>query len=167
MSLNVLVIPEDFRKDQYVLAPIDQATRWDRIAEVIDMYPMVKVFLLIVDRDGKPGRRNVLTKIENQASERFPADRTLLAENAWQEIEVWALAGQDDLPKSWKWQAIRDEEHPKEKYFDEIAESRGLLDEPGEGRTTLGREAASNYAKVRARCNEIAKLEGRLEEWLE
>jgi hypothetical protein len=78
VSLNVLVIPEDFRKDQFVLAPlvrrifaeigkpnarvevcidpllggISQALEWARIQEVVRMYPMVQIFLLLVDRDG-------------------------------------------------------------------------------------------------------------------
>ncbi len=81
MSLKVLVIPEDFRKDQYILGPlvrqlfkevgkqrarvricleplmggVDQALDWQQIDEVIDMYPIVDVFLLLVDRDGEPG----------------------------------------------------------------------------------------------------------------
>ena len=191
MSLNVLVIPEDFRKDQYVLRPlmrrvfeeigkprarveicidpllggVDQALKWERIEEVISMYPMVQIFLLIVDRDGKPGRRHALDKLEQSAAELLGANRILLGENAWQEIEVWALAGQD-LPADWKWSAIREEEHPKEAYFEPHSQSRQLTDEPGAGRTTMGREAAQNYQRVRSRCPEdIAALEGRLREW--
>jgi hypothetical protein len=136
---------------------------WDRIEEVIDMYPMVNIFLLIVDRDGKAGRRAALTNIENKANQKLTNDRSLLAENAWQEIEVWALAGQD-LPKTWRWQDVRDEEHPKEKYFDPHAESRDLLNEPGEGRTTMGREAAANYSRVRSRCSELIRLETQIAE---
>ena len=191
MSLNVLVIPEDFRKDQYILGPvvrrilqevgkpharvevckdpmlggIDQALKWERIADVIDMYPMVQLFLLIVDRDGKSTRRKVLDGIESKAVAKLGNRRTLFGENAWQEIEVWALAGQE-LPKEWKWQSIRREEHPKESYFEPHATKRGLISEPGEGRTTMGREAAANYAKVRARCKEdIEELEARLAAW--
>ena len=192
MSLNVLVIPEDFRKDQYVLAPvirrvleevgkprarvevckdpllggIDQALKWERLVEVIDMYPMVQLFLLVVDRDGKESRRKVLDGIEQKATDKLAKGRALFGENAWQEIEVWALAGQD-LPKEWKWQTIRREEHPKEKYFETHAAARGLTTEPGGGRTTMGREAATNYAKVRSRCKEdITALESRLADWI-
>ena len=193
MSLNVLVIPEDFRKDQYVLGPVlrrilqeigkprarvevckdpllggvGNALKWERIAEVIDMYPMVQLFLLIVDRDGKPNRRVALDEIETKAATRLNSlSRALFGENAWQEIEVWALAGQD-LPSEYKWQAIRAEEHPKEAYFEPWAKSRGLTNEPGEGRTTMGREASQNYARVRSRCPEdIQSLEIRLSSWL-
>lgn len=192
MSLNVLVIPEDFRKDQYVLLPlvrrifvacakpnarvqicadpllggIDQALTWERIDEIIDIYPMVKIFLLIVDRDGEFGRRARLDRLEGLAADKLGAERLLLGENAWQEIEVWALAGQDLLAE-WRWQDIRAEIHPKERYFEPFAEQRGLTNEPGEGRTTMGREAVANYTRVRSRCPEdIQALEARLTAWV-
>lgn len=190
--MNVLIIPEDFRNDQYIVKPIvsqmlakagkpranvrvcldplmggvTEATNWIRIKEVLDRYRgMVQVFLLIVDRDGKAGRRARLDDIEQQASEELGDGLTLLAENAWQEIEVWAIAGQD-LPKDWKWKEIREEPHPKEIYFEPLVKSRGLANEPGKGRTTLGREAAKNYNRVRARCQEdVEALENRLKDW--
>lgn len=190
----MLVIPEDFRKDQYVLAPlvrrlfaeigkprarvevctdpvmggIAQALDWERLEEVIDMYRMADVFLLLVDRDGMAGRRHRLDALEHKAGQMLLQKRTLMGENAWQEIEVWALAGQADLPREWNWQEIRAEVHPKEVYFQPLARQRGLLDEPGEGRTTMGREAAQNYTRVRSRCREdIEALEVRLKAWLE
>lgn len=196
--MNVLIIPEDFRKDQYILKPIvvrmlkaadihaakvrvcidpllggvGEALKWERISEVIDMHPMVQVFLLIVDRDGKLGRRASLDSLEEKANERLNkqagrgADRRFFAENAWQEIEVWALAGIADLPKHWKWRDVRDEPNPKEEYFEKFAAQRGLLNEPGQGRTTLGREAAKNYARIRSLCSEdVANLEGRIKNW--
>jgi hypothetical protein len=189
--VNVLIIPEDFRKDQFVLKPIiekmfseigkprakietcfdpllggiDQATKWDRIADILEMYPMVDIFLLLVDRDGIETRRRALDNLESRASGVLN-DRVLFAENAWQEIEVWALAGQK-LPTRWKWQEIRDEVHPKEAYFMPWAEERGLLDEPGQGRTTMGREAASSYKRVLSRCQEdVGSLQERLSEWV-
>ena len=142
--MNVLIIPEDFRKDQYILKPVltkllaaagkpkaklqvcldpllggvGEALKWSRIEEIIDMYPMVQLFLLIIDRDGNSGRRTALDGIEKKADAKFAAlgadtSRTLLAENAWQEIEVWALAGVD-LPKDWVWKDVRAEPNPKE-----------------------------------------------------
>jgi hypothetical protein len=92
--MNVLVIPEDFRKDQYMLKPIveammkevgkpkarvrvcqdpllggiDQALKWERIEEIINRYKgMVNLFLLCVDRDGKAARKASLNKLEQQA----------------------------------------------------------------------------------------------------
>jgi hypothetical protein len=190
--VNVLIIPEDFRKDQFVLKPIiqrmcseigkpranvlmcfdpllggvHQATNWERIADILGMYPMVDVFLLLVDRDGVVPRRTVLNGLETGAKEVLGNDRTLLAENAWQEIEVWALAGQD-LSKKWSWNEIRNDIHPKEAYFEPLAKNRGLLDEPGQGRATMGREAAANYKRVLSLCKEdVQALQERLRDWV-
>ena len=188
--MNVLIIPEDFRKDQYILKPIvaklfeqvgkprakitmcqellggiDQATKWERIADILDIYRMVDVFLLLVDRDGVAARRTALDALEKKAKAVLDDDCALFAEHAWQEIEVWALAGQN-LPKGWVWGEIRKEKHPKEKYFDVLAERRGLLDEPGQGRTTMGREAAADYKRVVSRCKEdVEALQNRIAKW--
>jgi hypothetical protein len=185
--LNVLVIPEDFRKDQYILKPIvsamlrnaprgstakvivcqdpllggiDQAMSWERLRDVLDMYPMVDLFLLLVDRDGDRHRRRSLDRLEELAAEYLPAGRRFLAEHAWQELEVWALAGHH-LP--WQWKKVREERNPKEVYFLPYARSRGLLDEPGQGRKTLAVESATKYRSVRSRCREdLEALEARL-----
>lgn len=186
--MNVLVIPEDFRKDQYMLKPIieamlnslerrarvtvcqnpllggiDQALNWDRIASIIDQYKYrTDLFLLCVDRDDVPTRRQTLDNIERQAANILPNGRMLLAENAWQEIEVWVLAGHDMLA-GWRWADIRIERDPKERYFLPFAEQRGLLDEPGQGRKTLAEEAAGQYTtRIRRLCPEVADLENRI-----
>ena len=196
--MNVLIIPEDFRKDQYILKPViskllslagkpkaklrvcldpllggvGEALKWERIEEIIDMYPMVQLFLLVVDRDGKSGRRTALDGIEKKADAKFTVlgtatSRTLLAENAWQEIEVWALAGVE-MPKEWAWKDVRAEVNPKEVYFEKLAKQRGLLDEPGQGRVTLGREAALNYSRIKSLCKEdVAALEKRVRHFLQ
>src|SRR5262245_44753506 len=89
-----------------LLGGIDQATDWNRIQDILDMYRgMVDVFLLIVDRDGLATRRKALDGLEKKAHDALAEGRILLAENAWQEIEVWALAGQD-LPRNWSWPEI-------------------------------------------------------------
>ncbi len=149
-----------------LLGGIDQATNWERIGDILDMYPMVDIFLLLVDRDGIAARRTVLNGLETNAQEVLDDDRVLLAENAWQEIEVWALAGQN-LPSIWSWGDIRKENHAKEAYFVPLAVKRGLLDEPGQGRTTMGKEAAENYKRVLSRCKEdVAYLQQRLFDWV-
>ncbi|MBI2941387.1 MAG: hypothetical protein HYY04_13215 [Chloroflexi bacterium] len=57
--------------------------------------------------------------------------------------------------------------HPKERYFLPLAKSRNLLEGPGEGRKTLGREAARRYGRIRARCPEdVAVLEECVRRWL-
>jgi len=74
----------------------------------------------------------------------LPAGKAFFAVHAWQEVEVWALAGVD-YPDDWVWAEVRDERDAKEQYFEPLAKERKLLDEPGEGRRTLGRRAyASN-----------------------
>lgn len=191
--MNVLVIPEDFRKDQYMLKPIisammkklgnprakvkicqdpllggvSEALKWERIEEVINQYKgMFNLFLLCVDRDGKEGRKTSLENIEQQAVNILPGGKLLLAENAWQEIEVWVLAGHN-LPGDWNWQAIRNEINPKETYFLPFAEQKNLLDSSEEGRKTLAEEAARRYERIRQLCPEdIAELENRINSWI-
>ena len=191
--MNILIIPEDFRKDQYMLQPIVkammealgkskakikvcqdpllggvvEALKWERIEEIIDRYRMVDLFLLCVDRDGKAGRKQVLDKIEQQSAQVLPQGKVLLAENAWQEIEVWVLAGHH-LPSEWNWQTIRQEVNPKETYFIPLAKERNLLATPGEGRKILAEEAAKKYNRIRQLCPEdIINLEQRVESWIE
>lgn len=145
-----------------LMGGISEATKWERIKKVLDLYPMVNVFLLIVDRDGKETRRQSLDGLETSAAVHLSTARKFLAEHAWQEIEVWAIAGQP-LPKAWNWADIRQHRDPKEAYFEPLANSRNLQNEPGQGRTTLGKEAAANYARVRTLCQEdIQQLEDRL-----
>jgi hypothetical protein len=188
--MNVLVIPEDFRKDQYLLKPIieamlahlgkprarvrvlmdpllggiSQAMNAEQIREIVDRYRgMTDLFLLCVDRDGNAGRREALDHLEKTASAWLPAGRSFLAENAWQELEVWTLAG-IDLPAEWKWAEVRAEIHPKERFFEVIAQQRGLTDEPGGGRKTLAIEASRRYSRIRKLCPEdVINLETRVQ----
>ena len=127
---------------------------------------MFDLYLLCVDRDGNANRRVVLDHLEKQAKAFVGERRAFLAENAWQEIEVWVLMGYD-LPRKWEVRLIRAENHPKEKYYRPFAEGLGLLDLPGEGRDKLAREAASRYDRIRRRCKEdIQTLEGRIRAWI-
>jgi len=191
--MNVLIIPEDFRKDQFVLKPIAQAIlkklgkakanvrvckdpllggvsealKWERIQEVLERHEgMVELFLLCVDRDGVEGRRAALDEIEKKAMDYLGGEVCLIAENAWQEIEVWVLAGHD-LPKEWAWKDIRQDLSPKENFFTPFAEQRGVQDEPYEGRETLALEAAKKYSRIRKLCPEdVLNLESRIKEWI-
>jgi hypothetical protein len=193
MSLKVLVIPEDFRKDQYMLRPLIRAMfefvnkpnakieictdpllggvtevlKWNRIDEVIEMYPMIDIFLVCIDRDGLSGRRDSMNSIENLAQAKLGnTKRVLFAENAWQEIETWILGGLD-LPSEWSWSDIRNEVQVKEKYFIPLSESRGLLDSPAEGRGVLAEEAAGKYKSIRSqKCGELGHIDSRIQAWL-
>ncbi|MDD9992990.1 MAG: hypothetical protein OXP75_14430 [Rhodospirillales bacterium] len=170
--MNVLIIPEDFRKDQYLLEPlfkrlfhaigrgsakvrvcrdpllggVGEALKIARIREVVRQHRgMTDLFILCVDRDGVQGRRGRLNQIEAK----FGNGCAFLAENAWEEIETWTLAGLR-LPRNWNWADVRAEVHVKERYFNVLAEERGLADGPGSGRKALGEEAASNVRRIRA-----------------
>jgi hypothetical protein len=189
VSVRVLIIPEDFRKDQFILRPVivrmlkhigvrakvemcwtrlagvGEALKWDRISEILDdNRNMVDLFLLIVDRDCKESRRQRLDNIEAKAKKFFGEARScLIAENAWQEVEVWVLAGMPDLPREWAWAEVRAECDPKETYYDPFAEQRGVCFAAAEGRDVLGKEAAANYKRVRALCpDDIQNLETRI-----
>lgn len=172
--MNVLIVPEDFPNDRHILKPlfdrlfaeigkphakvrvcqdprlrgVNEALKPERIAEVVSQHSgMTHIFILCVDRDGEEGRRQQLDRLESK----FGDNRVFLAENAWEEVETWALAGLD-LPDEWRWAEVRDEVHVKERYFDELARSRGLIDKPGGGRKELGKEAARRIDAIRRKC---------------
>ena len=69
--------------------------------------------------------------------------RVFLAIQAFQEIEVWALAGIDwRLKPTWTWKQIQNERDPKEHYLRCRSPAiAGLLDSVAQGRRILGDEA--------------------------
>lgn len=189
MSLNVMVIPEDSRKDQYALKPIikamfdfigkpkakitvcadpilggtGQALKVHRIKEIIDMNRGYDLFILCVDRDGEENRRLALDNMEEVIAQDAEINRDFVAENAWQEIEAWILVGLKSRIKGWTIKEIRKEIHPKENIFEPYAKEKGLTFSPGGGRQELGELAAENYALLRNRCKEdILNLETKI-----
>lgn len=174
--MRILVIPEDFRNDQYILKPlfvrlfanlgrpraniricqdpllggVGEALKSERIREIVEQHGgMTDIFILCVDRDGIKGRRTRLDQIEAE----FEDVCTLLAENAWEEIETWVLAGLT-LPPDWTWTHVRREVHVKETFFVPFVQERGVADSPGGGRKMLGEEAAGNIPSIRQKCRE-------------
>ena len=167
--MNVLIIPEDFRKDQYILKPlfsrlfqsigrprvrikicqapllggVGEALKSDRIAEVVSKHGgMTDIFILCIDRDGDTNRRQRLDRLES----RFTDDkRVFFAEHAWEELETWVLAGLD-LPKEWRWPEVRAEVSVKERYFKPLAVQRGVADARGGGREALGRSGRPQHS---------------------
>lgn len=175
--MKVLVIPENSRNDQYILKPIFgrlfrsigkpkakiivcrdpqlsgvvEALKSNRILGIVERYRgMADVFILCVDRDGKKGRRRRLDEIESVFGTQ---QQTFLAENAWEEIETWVLAGVD-LPADWNWQTVRAEIHVKETYFEQLVRQRNLSEAPGRGRKPLAEEAARRIDAIRQKCPE-------------
>jgi hypothetical protein len=180
MSFNVLVIPEDFTKDEHILKPLVErilqdcgrnptvevcrdpnfqgvyaALRLDAIRnEVIARYPMVHLFILFVDRDGESGRKNRTDEIEiTLSSELSPGTRRFLAEVAWQEVEVFILAGMR-LPSNWQWREIRADANVKDTFFKRYINLRGTSKLPYEGRKKLMAESISNWQRIKSRCPE-------------
>ena len=172
--MNALIIPEDFRKDQYILKPlftrlfrhlglrsiqvdvcldpllggVTEALKSERISEIVEANRgMYDLFILCVDRDGAVGRRQRLDDIEREFGPSF------LAANAWEELETWVLAGLDLLP-GWQWQDVRAEVHVKEQYFEPLAVHHGLSNTPDGGRKALGNEASRNIGAIRQKCHE-------------
>ena len=176
--MRVLVIPEDHRKDQYMLNPLlsrllkvlgkpraqvrvcqdpclggaGEAMKSKRIQEIVEQYRgMTDIFILCIDRDGKQGRRTRLDDLEEEFNH---PDCVFIAVNAWEEIEAWVLAGVENLPQEWNWKDIRSEIHVKEEYFDKLVRQRGLVDHPSSGRQTLAEEASHRIPAIRAKCPE-------------
>ena len=149
-----------------------EALRWEKIQEILIEYGgMIDLFIVCVDRDGNEDRRAKLDGLEKKAqeflSEKYQKPKKFLGENAWQELEVWVLAGCNDLPKSWNWSAIRAESKSKKGYFVRFAEQRSLLTARCQGRGILAVEAAKRYDRIRQRCPEdIKNLEENIREWL-
>ena len=174
--MNLLIISENFCNDQYILDPlfsrlvrdfgrpyihvlvcrdpllggVGEALKSGRMKEILQQYQgLIDVFVLCVDRDGVVGRRQRLDQLEEELGNNVP----FLAENAWEEIETWVLAGLN-LPGDWRWQDVRAEVHVKEQYFEPFASERGLTDVPGGGRKELGAEASRRIKAIRQKCRE-------------
>ncbi len=174
--MNIVVIPEDFRKDQYILKPlitkllqrigvsiadvwvcnapllggIGEALKLERLAEIVERRRgWADVFILCVDRDGEQGRRQRLNQIEAE----FQGRCVFFAENAWEELETWVLAGVR-LPNDWRWEDVRAEVDVKERYFEPLVAQRGLDGSTGEGRKALGDEASRRIRAIRRKCPE-------------
>ena len=187
--MRVLVILEDFRNDQYMALPIiremmkavgkpkakvdvvrdpfltsvSQALSEQQLRKVIQVHKgMTDLFILCVDRDCEEGRSQVISNLEKNLAEEFNV--VFIGENAWQELEVWLLAGHK-LPPDWSWETIRKHREPKEAYYEPFAIQKKVSGGPGGGRKVLGLEAARSYAgRIRRLCHEVKSLEVRISE---
>ena len=178
--MNVLIIPEDFRKDQFILKPlfyrlfrrlgapnayveicrdpllggVGEALKSERIAEIVrDNRGMTDIIILCVDRDGEVGRRQRLDDIEATIQAQLGNSVRFLAENAWEELETWVLAGLD-LPGNWRWADVRAEIQVKERYFEPLAVLRGFANSQGGGRKALAELASRRIPAIRQKCPE-------------
>ena len=188
MSFNVLVITEDYVQDEHVVGPlvekmfqhlgkkarvlvcrnprfrgVKECTNFELVKEkVIKAYPMVNLFLLLIDRDAEPNRRQSLTDLEDRIKEHLKSNQTFLTEHAFQEVEVWAIAGQD-LPSNWSWQEIRAERDSKERFYVPLAQEKGILNFPHQGRKQMTLDSLKNWSRMLQRCPEdIGRLTERV-----
>lgn len=190
MSLNVLIIAEDFRYDHHVVKPLvselfaevgkpnanvqmctdpvvrgaNQVLNPSIIEDVVVTNPQVDLYVLVVDRDGDDrDKAGKLQAREDDARQILRDTQDLLGSQAHQEVEVWLLAAQHDLPTAWNWSDVRSEPHAKEVYFQPYANQKGF--DGGDnamGREVLGRAVSGNYTRVRQLCAEVQNLEGRV-----
>jgi hypothetical protein len=180
VSFNVLVIAEDFTKDQHILKPvveqilleagkpnakvetcldprfqgISECLKVNRLRnEVLRRYPMIDLFLLIVDRDGHDNRAAELEHVATQLKPDLRGRQMFLAEMVRQEVEILLIAGHR-LERSWKWKEIREDAHIKDTYFKQLVEREGTGLGPHEGRKELMKSAMGNWSRICRRCPE-------------
>ncbi len=181
--MKVLVIPEDPTLDQYILKPIverlfadlgktarvqvlskprlrgiAQALDSTIIADIVQTYPMIDLFLIMVDRDGDPKRPERAATLEGTQPH-------LLVCLAIEEIEVWMLAAhRDTLSDSWS--EIRKEHHPKERFAHPFLAERAPKLDPGQGRAWAMRELGGKWKGVLSACEELTEFKQRIQEWM-
>jgi hypothetical protein len=180
MSYNVLVIPEDFTKDEHILKPlaerilqdlgkpnakvrvcrdpnfggVGEALKTERLRKVIGRYRTYDLFILVVDRDGKAGRETSVSQIEaTLQGEIAGTRRRFVAGLAWQEVEIFILAGLE-LPSGSSWREIRADPDVKNTYFKQLAATKNTSGLPHQGRQKLMTEAMKNWNRMKSRCPE-------------
>ncbi|MCL2825182.1 MAG: hypothetical protein FWD57_14425 [Polyangiaceae bacterium] len=189
--MKALIISEDSTKDRYVVKPIvekllgmhgkesahvevlekpkprgiAQALDISILKMIIANHPMVSLFLLLVDRDGYEYRVEELREREKQLRPNLGVNRCLIAECAYQEVEVWALATVD-VDRVWALAELRGELKPKDTFYYPYVVRRGIAGRLGDGRQILGQEAARNIKTLLARCPEVRNLEKRIADFI-
>jgi len=185
--VKVLVIPEDPTYDQYILKPIverlfrdlakparvqvlrdprlgsvSQALNPTTLAQIIDKYPMIDLFLLLIDRDGDQQHRPEKAQALEDAFGR------LFVCLAIEEVEVWMLAlHRDALPAPWL--EIRTEMHPKERFAEPFLSEYERRHGPsvGAGRKGAMRSLGSRWKGMLQVCSELRELKEKIAAWLE
>ncbi|MGH9763651.1 MAG: hypothetical protein ACREDR_25440 [Blastocatellia bacterium] len=125
--------------------------------EILQRYPMVDLFVLFVDRDGIAGRKAKTENIEKTLSGELPKGRAFFAEVAWQEAEIFILAGHS-WPSTWKWKEMRADANVKNTFFKKLVKLQGTGNLPHEGRKKLMSEAMGNWRRIKTRCPEDVGL---------
>ncbi len=181
--MKVLIIPEDPALDRYILKPIverifsnlgrrarvqvlsnprlrgvAQAIDPHILADIINTYPMVDLFLVMIDRDGVVSRSDIAKSREQEHS-------CLLACLAIEEIEVWMLAlHQKSLRASFS--EIRSEANPKERFAQPFLAEHASRRSPGRGRAWAMRSLRGQWKRLLTLCSELHDFEQRIGTWL-
>lgn len=182
--MKVLLIPEDPTLDQYILKPVvtqlfadlgktprievlskprlrgvAQALDARVLADVVADYPMIDLFLVLVDRDGDLRRRQLA-----DAREAAHPDRLLVC-LAVEEVEIWMLALHSEklgVP----WSEVRGEVDLKKRFAHPFLEAHAPKLELGRGRAWAMQAMGAHWRGVCRRCAELAELRQRVAEWL-
>jgi hypothetical protein len=183
--VKVLIIPEDPTLDQYILKPVvirlfselgrparidiltnprlrgvDQALGQKDLADIVRRFPMIDLFLVLVDRDGHL-ERHAIAKVRE---EEHPGRLFICL--AIEEVEVWMLAlHRDTLGVSWS--TVRCERNPKERFAHPFLITRTPRLDVGGGRAWAMRELGSGWRGVLRVCPELQELRDRIRGWLE
>lgn len=156
MSVRTLLLSEDPTLDQYILKPIvqrifddigrraridvyqpgrgrprgvDQALNRDNLDRILDDYPHIHVFVLVIDRDCHPLREARARALMHERP------NPLLVCLAVEEVETWMLAlHRRELGVLWS--EVRAECHPKERFAEPFLKARKWALELGKGATS-------------------------------
>lgn len=186
--MKVLVIPEDPHLDQYILKPViervfddlskkarievlqnprmrgvEDALDHETVDKIVADNRMVRLFLLVVDRDCDKDRRARLNVLE----QRHPGK--LLAAMGVEEVETWLLAlHRRDVEErhNVKWDSVLSECHPKETFAEPLLERLGDSG-PGNGRKSAMGAIAKQWKSLCELCPEIPELRERIRARLE
>ena len=174
MSFRILVVTEDFRRDQFIARPVVERMaaecRPRALVEVcrrpklggvrrgfdeaylrravLPLYPMFDVIVLLLDRDGVSGRQRSLVDLAERLT--TPSQRVLGAA-AIEELEIFVLAGHPHA-RNWDWQAMRRDADVKNTHFRRLVAETGCSTLPFEGRASLMAEALRHWSRIKALC---------------
>jgi hypothetical protein len=176
--VKVLVVLEDPTLDQYIVKPIvekmfdslsqtaqvDVLTNpymrgvkdvFDQIDGIVEDNP-VDLFLIVIDRDCD--RENHTEKLRIRVERH---EETMVGCLAREEVEVWMLAAQNNLPASWG--EIRRHCDPKEHFAEPWLAANGFTSaDVGHGRKRAMQALPTNFKRVLSRCDELRELSAEL-----
>ncbi len=181
MSYNVLVIPEDPTHNGDILEPLISRMMAEcgkpnariqvltnpkvqgyehakqKLPEIADRYRHFDLALFIVDADGKD-RTAAFQSIESMHKDTKPV---LFCIAAFQEVEVWLLAGHINKLER-RWSEVRRDVSVKENVFEPFLRKFGDARRYGGGRDLLMSDALTRYSTILQRCPELRQLQERI-----